>query len=224
MLRRLVRIFLPRHKLVYHGQQPDGQNPVVFVANHARAYGPIAMCATLTRLFRPWVNAQVCTFAAAPGYIRSDFWHPRTRIGKLVLRLFSYLLTVILVPILKSTRPIAVHRDHRLSQTLISSTRALGAGEDLVIFPETDDTFSQYNNAFASGFLALGKTYFRRFQKPLAFLPTYISLRKREIHIAPPFYWSPDISLPQLAHQLEKAMSDLAKIVEDGLPPLQSLR
>jgi len=73
-LRNVVIAFTKPMKTVW--EVPFDGKPAVFVCNHDRAFGPMAMCAhfELSENMRPWINAQVLSPRKSPEYIRHDYW------------------------------------------------------------------------------------------------------------------------------------------------------
>ena len=148
-LRWAVRLFTHSHRMAWKTAEP--REPAIFVCNHARAYGPIAIGAYFSRPFRPWVVGEICDWGTAPQYMRDWFFFPKNAFMKGVFWLLSYLLTPVAVVVMNGAEAIPVFHDKRVLTTLNKSLQTLDEGKDIVVFPENSEAFSSFHNQFSVG-------------------------------------------------------------------------
>lgn len=171
----------------------DGR-PAVFVANHDRAYGPIAMCAWFDGrdTLRPWINAQMLSTRAAPAYIRKDFWwdpdKPRAKFYDYTL---TYLAALFLPPILRGSDCIPVYHDAGVMSTLKKSVRAIEEDKNILLFPEQPTGFLTYDKKINAGFVSIGRLCWARTKKAVSFYPVHIAWDQQLISVGAPIPYDP---------------------------------
>ena len=181
--------------LTYWTEPYDGR-PAVFVANHDRAYGPIAMMGWFDQrdTLRPWINAQMLSTREAPAYIRKDYWwDPNGRWAKLEDYTLSYLAALCLPPILRGSDCIPVYHDTGVLKTLQKSVRALDEGKNILLFPEHPTGFLTYDKNVAPGFVSLGRLSWARLKKRVSFYPVHIDWDAQRIDVGAPIVYDPAV-------------------------------
>ena len=174
-----------RHRMINldHVQQnPD--NPIVFLANHAEIYGPIASALCFPVPVRFWViNRMMFRKKDVNEYLYENTFSKKTFLPVFIRKTLSHILAWLSVNIMSSLRAIAVYRDSpmKLRQTLRESTEALENGENLMIFPEHPD--GKYVKGGISelspGFLMLAEAWQKKSGKQLRIMPVYANREKR---------------------------------------------
>jgi hypothetical protein len=189
-LRFLLRPVL-YHK-VYGKEKVDlSDGPVVFVANHGEVYGPVVTNIYLPFYFRPWiieemVNRDRVTRHIYQGTFRHIRWLPRRWRYPI-----AHLVSPILVWLLRSAEPIPVYRGsgREVLGTIRMSVEALEAGDNLLLFPENPQEgeneryATQGVSGFFTGFAHLGKAYYAKTGRLLAFYPVYADKHGRTLCI-----------------------------------------
>lgn len=173
----------------------DGR-PAVFVGNHDRAYGPIAMCAWFDErdTLRPWINAQMLSTREAPAYIRKDFWwDPEKPSAKLYDYTLAYLAALCLPPILRGSDCIPVYHDTGVATTLKKSVRTIGEGKNILLFPERPTGFLTYDKKINAGFVSLGRLCWARTKKAVSFYPVHIDWDRQLISVGAPIPYDPAV-------------------------------
>lgn len=219
-VRKAVRLFTKKMKTVW--QTPFTNGPSVFICNHDRAFGPIAMCGhfELYKDVSPWINAQVLSTKAMPAYVRKDFWwKPGKWYSKICDYTLAYLCALILPPILRGSACIPVYHDTQVIKTLKMSVNALKSGRHLVLFPEKPTGYCQYDDEIVSGFVSIGRLYYRRTKQILNFYPTFIDWKNKIISVAKPIAYDP-LAVPEefakvVAAEVEAHFRECSK---DALP------
>ena len=174
-----------RHRMInldHIQQNPD--NPIVFLANHAEIYGPIASALCFPVPVRFWViNRMMFRKKDVNEYLYENTFSKKTFLPVFIRKTLSHILAWLSVNIMSSLRAIAVYRDSpmKLRQTLRESTEALENGENLMIFPEHPD--GKYEKGGISelspGFLMLAEAWQKKSGKQLRIMPVYANREKR---------------------------------------------
>jgi 1-acyl-sn-glycerol-3-phosphate acyltransferase len=208
-LRRAIRLFTKPMKTRFAA--PVGDGPAVFVCNHDRAWGPIAMCVhfELCRELRPWINADALSPSRLPNYARNDFWWPRDRwYTKIFDYSLAYIIALILPPILRSSACIPVHHDARVMTTLKSSADAIKHGYHILLFPEHPTGFAAYGAEVFTGFTSLGRLIHRRLGRAVQFYPTFVDWKGKEIRVGAPITYDTDGSHKDQAAEISAAVEE----------------
>lgn len=192
ILRSLVRLFTPR--ITTSWEVPYDGEPAVFVANHDRARGPLAMCAhfSLCTELRPWIIARMMNIREVPEYVRQDFWWKQGRwYTKLLDHTLPYPIALILPPVFHGVEGIPVYHDSRVVSTFKESIRTLNSGKNVALFPERAEGFGDYSDNLNSGFLLIAKSYYKKTGKALNFYPVYVDWDAHTISVARPIQYNP---------------------------------
>lgn len=207
-LRAIIKFFTPKQQVLLDENIADG--PCVFVCNHARAMGPIAMCIQfpLAKQLHPWIIGQMLKAKEVPAYVRGDYWWKQGRwYTKLCDYTLPYPIALILPPILRGTEPVPVYHDMRVINTFKRSVSLLSEGESLVIFPEKPEGYGDYSKELNTGFLYIAKNYYKQTGKKLRFYPTFIDEKKRVTHVYRSIQYNPDININDPSNDLIKEIS-----------------
>ena len=207
-LRGVVRIFFPKMKTVW--ETPFSGRPAVFVCNHDRAYGPIAMCGLFEMYdqIRPWINAQVLSVKEMPKYVRSDFWWPQNKwYTKILDHTVAYLVAPILPGVLRGSRCIPVYHDASVMATLKESMKYLSDGRPLLLFPEHPCGFQQYEEKLFDGFVSVGRLMYSRKKEIVDFYPTFVDWDNREIYVGSPISYDPEIDYKEQTVSIPNAIA-----------------
>lgn len=208
-VRKAVQIFTKKMNTVWQTQFING--PSVFICNHDRAFGPIAMCGhfELYKDVSPWINAQVLSSRDMPSYVRKDYWwKPGKWYSKICDYTLAYLCSLILPPILRGSACVPVYHDTGVIKTLKMSVNALRSGRHLVLFPERPTGYCQYDNEIINGFVSIGRLYYRRTKQILNFYPTYIDWSGKTISVAKPIPYDPEMTAEQFALTVSTAVEE----------------
>ena len=155
-VRHVVRPFLRVRKTVY--DEPVGEEPVIFLANHLGAVGPMYMVGTfpLRDNVAVWCNEGMMDEKLIVDYVRSDFWwKAESRLAPLYSATIPYIAKAIVPKVLRSAPTIAVYRDARVMTTMRKSLRALKEGKHIVIFPELPDGHDSHAEQLQMGWITL---------------------------------------------------------------------
>ena len=147
-----MRPFLKVRNVIY--DEPVGEEPVIFLANHLGALGPLYMVGTfpLRDNVAIWCNEGMMDEKLIVEYVRHDWWwRPESRLAPLYSATIPYIAKAIVPKVLRSAPTIAVCRDARIMTTMRKSLQALRAGKHLVIFPELPDGHDSHRRRTCQG-------------------------------------------------------------------------
>lgn len=206
-LRKFLLLVTGKRKTIW-ATEFDGE-PSVFVCNHDRAYGPIAMNVQFDHCkeLRPWINYEVLSFKTMPDYVRGDFWYPPDKwYTKILDYTLAYFYALIIPPILRGSGCIPVYHDTKVMSTLKSSVEALKAGYHIMLFPEHPSGYGEYTSDVFTGFVSLGRLMQRRTGRSVSFYPTYVDWKGREIRVGKPIRYSAEEAFDSQAEKISKAV------------------
>ena len=174
-----------RHRMVdLDHVNPDPENPIVFLGNHAEIYGPIASALCFPFPVRFWVISKMMFRKQdVRAYLYENTFSKKTYLPVFVRKLLAWYLGWLSVNVMNALRAIPVYRDSptKLRQTLRMSTEALGNGENLMIFPEHPE--GKYVKGGISelspGFLMLAEAWWKKSGKKLRIMPVFANRDKR---------------------------------------------
>ena len=186
VLMDIFRRMIPRPTLVITEPIPSDE-PVVFVANHEKNYGPAMMQLFFPVHYRPWIIYNMLDEDVCQPYVQKSFFEERLRWPVWLSKPVAAILTPPLVRLMHATNPVPVYRGRpdRIVETFRQSIKALENGDNLLIFPEKPEaeSFSNEVNEFFEGFLYLAKLYYRKRGKHLLFCPVSINPKTDTISV-----------------------------------------
>ncbi|MDD4797540.1 MAG: hypothetical protein PHO66_07215 [Eubacteriales bacterium] len=222
LLRRVVALFFWRYRVV--AEEPLPAHPCVFVCNHAKAYGPLAMCTRFARRFRPWATWKVCFRHSFYDYAMRDFWPGKPRRSAWFYRLLARALTRFIPFVMNGVEAVPVYRDSRGIITLRKSLQTLAQQRDLVIFPETDRPFSPFVNDVDAGFADMGKLYRSAEKKNLSFYPVYVCAALKRILVGRPVTYDAALSADENRRRIAQGMRARIDALARTLPAHRPVR
>ena len=208
-LRKAILLCTGPMKTVW--EEPFSGAPSVFVCNHDRAFGPIAMNVQFEHCtnIRPWINAQVLSEREAPAYIREDYWwDPNKWYAPILSRTLAYFYALLIPPILRWADCVPVYHNTGVMSTLRASVKTLSDGKHLLLFPERPAGFRQYGTEISSGFVSVGKLYYGREKQSVHFYPAWVDWKGREIQVGKPLVYDPTVKYEEQAAAIASAIED----------------
>jgi|GEM_PF-6183 len=193
-LRKAILFFTGPMKTIW--EEPFDGGPSVFVANHDRAYGPIAMNVQfeLCRDIRPWINAEVLSYRQAPAYIRKDYWWDLDKWYSPILSYtLAYVYALIIPTVLRGADCVPVYHDTGVMSTLRSSVKMLSDGKHLLLFPEHPAGYHRYSEKIFDGFVSVGRLYYGRTKEQVVFYPTYVDWKGKTIRVGKGIPYDPQV-------------------------------
>ncbi len=208
-LRKAIRFFTGPMETIW--EEPFSGKPSVFVANHDRTYGPIAMNVQfeLCQNTRSWINAQTLSAKELPSYIRGDYWWPQDKwYTKILDYTLAYLCALILPLILRGSDCVPVYHDTGVVDTLRRSIKTLADGKNLLLFPEHPTGYHTYGEKIFDGFLSVGRLYYARKKEIVNFYPTYVDWKNRVIKVGKPIPYEPTVKYEEQVASVTEAVQE----------------
>ena len=204
-LKPVVRPFLKVREAVY--AEPVGEEPVIFLANHLGAVGPMYMAATfpLKDNVAIWCNEGMMEEKMIVEYVRHDWWwRPESKLAPFYSATIPYIAKAIVPKVLRSAPTIAVCRDARIMTTMRKSLAALKAGKHIVIFPELPDGHNSHAEHLQMGWLNLVTMYRRATGKDIRMIPIYIDEPAKLFRVGKGITADPDVPLKEQEERIER--------------------
>ncbi len=181
IIKSFVKLFYPKTK--FYGAEKLGDEPMIFVGNHAQMNGPI-VCELYFPVKRlTWCAGEMMELRSVPSYAYNDFWSQKPKAQRPFFKLLSYIIAPLSVCIFRSAETIGVYRDTRIISTFKNTVSALEGGNSVVIFPEKDEYKNNIVCEFQDRFVDVAKLYYKRNEKELLFVPFYVAPALRSAHI-----------------------------------------
>jgi len=200
------RLF-PKPSITFMEQIPSDE-PVVFVANHEKNYGPSVMQLFFPIRYRPWIIYNMLNVDVCQLYVQETFFEERLGWSIGLSKIMSKLLALTLVNLMNYTNPIPVYRERpdRIIETFRQSISALEEGDNLLIFPENPNAadYSDEVKTFFDGFLYLAKLYQRKREKGLLFCPVSINPKAHTISVGKVIRYNPDNKFNDESERINK--------------------
>ena len=187
--------------------EPVGEEPVIFLANHLGAVGPMYMAVTfpLRDHVAIWCNEGMMDEKLIVDYIRHDWWwKPESKLAPLYSATIPYIARAIVPRVLRSAPTIAVCRDARIMTTMRKSLQALKAGRHIVIFPELPDGFDSHAEQLQMGWINLITMYRRATGKNIKLVPVYLDVPRGTFRVCKGMYADPDAPIREQSARIEK--------------------
>lgn len=167
----ILKIFYKNKKYIGVENMPD--EPSIYVANHVQMAGPLTSEFYFPKQKKIWCIGEMLNIKEAPNYSYDDFWPNKNIITKPIFRLISYIISPILVYVLKNADTIAVYKDARLMKTYRDTMKSLDSGDNIIIFPEYREKYNEIINDFLDKYIDVARLYYKKTGKELNFVPMY---------------------------------------------------
>lgn len=190
--------------------EPIPEEPVVFLANHLGAVGPMYMSVTfpLKDNVAIWCNEGMMDEKLIVDYVRHDWWwRPESKLAPFYSATIPYIAKAIVPKVLRSAPTIPVYRDARIMTTMRTSLKALKEGKHIVIFPELPDGHNSHAEHLQMGWLNLVTMYQRATGKALKMIPIYIDEEAKLFRVKKAITADADIPLSDQQERIERYIS-----------------
>lgn len=207
-LSRVVYPFLPVKKAEF--AESIGDEPVIFLANHMGAVGPMYMAVTfpLRSNVAIWCNEGMMDEKLTVDYVRHDWWwKPESKLAPLYSATIPYIARAIVPKVLRSAPTIPVYRDARVMTTMRQSLKALREGKHIVIFPELPDGYGSHAEQLQMGWLNLVNMYHRATGKTIRMVPIHIDQKNGVFRVQKAITADPDIPLNEQEERIERYLA-----------------
>ena len=207
----LVKLFYPR--MTVSGVRPPEDEPVIYVANHAKMNGPIACELYLPGQHRTWCAGEMMHLKEVPAYAFQDFWSRKPRWNRWFFKLLSYMIAPLSVCVFNNADTIGVYHDSRIISTFKNTVKRLQEGASVVVFPEHEAPYNHILCQFQDRFIDVAKMYFKRTGKAIAFVPLYIAPKLKTMFLGKPIRFQPNHPMEQERKRIcDYLMEEITKI------------
>ncbi len=212
----LVRSFFP--KMTFHSNGVRIEEPAIFVANHADAFGPIALHLYFPIRLYPWVIHEMTDRRTCARYLEKDFIIKELRLPKPFSAWLSFLMADICVALFRYLEAIPVYHDsRRIMETISTSIVYLEEGRSLLIFPEISDSYlSRYIKRFNIGFLEVAKKIVRIERRSINIYPVSVDRGRRRISLGEPSAYEIAKNYPDEKKRIEAELEAKVEALLDG--------
>jgi len=194
----VFKLFYP-HKLVNEEHiHPDDNNPLVFLCNHGEIYGPIVCKLYIPVSVRTWtISMMMYDQAEVTKYVYDNTYSRQTYLPVFIRKLTARFIGWLSVNVMNQIESIPVYRDSpiKLRDTLRKSIDALEAGDNLLIFPESQDVEKYERDGIgkiAPGFVMLAEAYWKKTGKQMRFLPMYANKNNKTLTFGTEVIYNPE--------------------------------
>ncbi len=190
ILRRLVLTFYKRYELV--GIENLPKEPAIIVGNHSQMHGPLACELFFPGERRIWCAGQMMNADEVQEYAYKDFWPYKPRYIQWFYKLLSYAIVPLSVCIFNNAHTIGVYHDTRIISTFRNTIRAMENGENIIIFPEHDQSYNHILCDFQTKFVDTARFYYKKTGKEVSFVPLYIAPKLKKLYLGKPIKFNHD--------------------------------
>lgn len=188
-----------RHKMVdLDHVNPDPENPIVFLGNHAEIYGPIASALCFPVPVRFWVISKMMfNKQEVRAYLYENTFSKKTFLPVFIRKLLAWYLGWLSVNVMNALRAIPVYRDSpmKLRTTIRQSVDAMAKGENLMIFPEHPEGGKYIKGGIGElspGFVMLAEAWWKKSGKKLRIMPVFANRKKRTFTFGEEIRYEPE--------------------------------
>lgn len=191
------------------------ESPCIIIANHSQIHGPLTAEIYYPRDKKIWCTWEMMKIREVPKYAYKIFWSNKPKGVRWFYKILSYLIAPIAGYIFTRADTLPVYRDNRTIVTLKNTLTALNEGKDIILYPETDDAYSNIVNEFHRGFIDIAKFYYSKFKKEINFVPMYNCAELKKVVIGKPIKYNANIKheeqIEPICTYLKEEITNLAK-------------
>ena len=207
-LKILMYPFLRVKQIEY--AEPIGEEPVIFLANHLGAVGPMYMAVTFPHRDHVaiWCNEGMMEEKMIVDYVRHDWWwKPESKLASFYSATIPYIAKAIVPKVLRSAPTIAVCRDARIMTTMRKSLAALKEGKHIVIFPERPDGFDSHDEYLQMGWVNLVAMYHKATGKTIKMVPVFIDVPGGVFRVGKAIMADPAVPIREQEARIERQLA-----------------
>jgi 1-acyl-sn-glycerol-3-phosphate acyltransferase len=190
----LRRLFFNAH--LQGLQNLKGDEPVILVANHAGAFGPVSVITSMPTRMYPWVAHEVTDLDTVAPRIQAEFCEQELRLRPPLSAYLARLIGRVCVAVMKDIGAIPVYQKSKnIRTTVMRSLSLLQQGKSILVFAE--DSTRKVNDVlceFCTGFIHVAKLYYQNSRKAVQFLPVAVNRKMHRIRVGTPIRF--DGSMP----------------------------
>jgi 1-acyl-sn-glycerol-3-phosphate acyltransferase len=197
--------------------------PVIMVANHAGAYGPVSVITSMPFTLYPWVAHEVTDLHTVARRIQDEFFEQELHLKPPVSTYLARVIGRICVAVMKDIGAIPVYQMSKEIRSTVARTLALlEQGKNILVFAE--DSTKKINDVlceFRTGFIHVARLYYEKTRKAVQFLPVAVNRKMGGILIGKPIRF--DVTSP-FSMEKQRLKSELQSTVYTLYRKLESNR
>ncbi len=200
----------------------DDSNPVVFLCNHGEIYGPIVCNLFIPVPIRTWtISRMMYDQKEVTQYVYENTFSKLTRFPLFVRKALARFIGWLSVTVMNQIESIPVYRGSpmKLRDTVRMSIEALEAGDNLLIFPESQDGIYERTGVgkISPGFLMLAEAYWKKTHKKMRMLPLYANKEARTVTFGTIVTYEPENGFQQeQVRVVEEVTAQILKMAGTG--------
>jgi hypothetical protein len=201
------------------------EEPVIMVANHAGAYGPVSVITSMPASLElyPWVTYEVTDLRTVSKRIQDEFCEQELHLKPPFSTYLGKVIGRVCVALMKDIGAIPVYgMSKRIKGTVMSTLALLEQGKSVLVFAE--DSTRKLNDVlceFCTGFIHVAKLYYEKTKKAVQFLPVAVNRKMGSILIGKPIRF--DVTRP-FALEKQRLKTELQNTVYTLYQELESDR
>lgn len=203
-------------------QNLRGGEPVILVANHAGAFGPVSIITSIPTPTYPWVAHEVTDLATVAPRIQAEFCEQELKLKPPLSAVLARFIGRICVALMKDIGAIPVYQKSKdIRTTVMRSLSLLQQGKSILVFAE--DSSRKVNDVlceFCTGFIHVAKLYYEATRQAVQFLPVAVNRKVHRIRVGAPIRF--DATMPfgreklRIKQELERSVYDLYMELESA--------
>lgn len=196
--------------------------PVILVANHAGAFGPVSVITSMPFQMYPWVAHEVTELTTAAPRIQAEFFEDELHLKPPLSAFLGRLIGTVCVALMKDIGAIPVYqKSKQIRNTVMRSLSLLQQGKSILVFAE--DSTKKINEVlceFCTGFIHVARLYYQTTMKAVQFLPVAVHRKAHRILLGTPIRF--DATIPfarekqRIRRELERSVYSLYRELENG--------
>jgi len=216
IIRFFIWLFYP--KITIEGLENLPAEPCIVVGNHAQVNGPFCGELYFPGKRKIWCAHQMMHAKEVPQYAFTDFWSGKPKGMRWFYKLLSYVIAPFCACVFSNANTIPVYRDNRLLTTFKQTISALEDGANVIVFPECYEPYNHIVYQFQEHFIDVAKSYHKRTEKELSFVPVYIAPKLKKVYLGKPITFDPDAPVEEQRQRICNYLMDEITQIAVHLP------
>jgi len=194
--------------------------PLILVANHAGAFGPVSVITSMPVEIYPWVAHEVTDLKTVAPRIQAEFVEQELRLKPPLSVYLGRIIGRVCVALMKDIGAIPVYQNSKhITRTVMRSLALLQQGKNILVFAE--DTTKIINDVlceFCTGFIHVARLYYQSTKRAVQFLPVAVNRKVGRILVGAPIRFDGTVPFTRekqrLKSELESSVYSLYKELE----------
>lgn len=209
----LSKLVVRKMNFVFHDEIPH--EPSIFVGNHTRFRGPLAVQYKYPGKVRTWSDALLIERKSCYDLFKNKVIKDIR--GEKFLKLFLPAgIPLISWYYRKKLNCIPVYRDMNVAKTFRASSTTLMHNVNVAVYPEViENRLNEVICKFATGFVYMAYNFYKLTGQRIKFYPIYCAETLKETHFGKPIQYNPDEPFKDqsdvIARYLEEQITTIAR-------------